>query len=63
MGTLFVMCPECGRSVSTGIETDAETFEHLPDTPVKIACADCGTVTQYHLRTGWIEERTYPAGF
>jgi endogenous inhibitor of DNA gyrase (YacG/DUF329 family) len=63
MNTLFIKCPECGKSVSTGIETDEDRVRRVPDTPVSVTCPDCGTVTQFDLRTGLMLERTYPAGF
>ena len=44
MGLIWITCPTTGRSVSTGIETDAKSFEALPDFALTLACAACGEI-------------------
>jgi hypothetical protein len=42
MGTMVATCPKTGIEVSTGIETDLDSFALLPDVPITIACSACG---------------------
>ena len=37
-----ITCPNTGREISTGIETDAITFENLPDVLNRTHCPVCG---------------------
>jgi transposase-like protein len=42
MATIFTTCPNTGRAVSTGIETDAESFAAMPDVLTRVHCPHCG---------------------
>jgi predicted RNA-binding Zn-ribbon protein involved in translation (DUF1610 family) len=42
MAVVMIKCSQTGRDVSTGIETDAETFERLPDLSTQLQCPQCG---------------------
>ena len=42
MGSIIFTCPTTGRDVSTGIETDAESFAKLPDVLMHSDCTICG---------------------
>ena len=56
MGTILLTCPLTFETVSTGIETDAESFAHLPRTEALLDCPSCGG--KHRLSEGaWLEER------
>jgi hypothetical protein len=42
MGILMLNCPATGKEFSTGIFTDAKTFNNLPNMATKAACPHCG---------------------
>ena len=42
MGVIMIRCPHTGLAVSTGIETDDETFDALPDSLGLAVCPKCG---------------------
>jgi hypothetical protein len=42
MGRVTITCPNTGQEISTGIETDAATFENLPDVLTRTRCPACG---------------------
>ena len=42
VAVIWITCPTTGRSVSTGIETDAESFEALPAFVLTLVCGACG---------------------
>ena len=42
MARVMVKCPNTGGHVFTGIETDATTFERLPDAVARTQCPHCG---------------------
>jgi hypothetical protein len=44
MGVVTITCPNTGRAVPTGIETDALSFASLPDVPTQTKCPVCGSV-------------------
>ena len=39
---LMIRCPRTGQDISTGIETDDESFHNLPDVVVYTRCPHCG---------------------
>jgi hypothetical protein len=47
MGVLMVACPATGKEFSTGISTDEETFNSLPNIAIKAACPHCGRVHRW----------------
>jgi hypothetical protein len=47
MAMVTIICPETGRPVSTGIETDTETFERLPNAYADLKCPLCGRVHRW----------------
>lgn len=63
MGVLVIKCPNTGREVSTGIQTDTSTFARMPNEILETRCPHCRTkhswrprdamlFTRYRLRTG-----------
>lgn len=41
MGVVMIMCPNTGRAISTGIETDPASFAKLPDLLSRTKCPLC----------------------
>jgi hypothetical protein len=44
MGVLLLRCPHTGRDLTTGIQTDAESFSRLPQVLTQTGCPHCGSV-------------------
>ena len=42
VGVLLIKCPVTGREFSTGIETDEQSLELIPDTVAQSPCPHCG---------------------
>jgi hypothetical protein len=42
VGVLLIKCPVTGKEFSTGIETDEQSLELIPDTVAQSACPHCG---------------------
>ena len=42
MPVLMICCPQTGREVSTGIETDPESFQKIPNVLIRTRCPHCG---------------------
>jgi hypothetical protein len=41
MGVVTIRCPNTGRDVTTGIETDSASFSQLPDVLARSRCPMC----------------------
>jgi endogenous inhibitor of DNA gyrase (YacG/DUF329 family) len=54
MGVMMITCPNTGRPVTTGIETDNSTFRDLPDTMSKVRCPQCGAQHVWWTREAWL---------
>jgi hypothetical protein len=54
MGVVMITCPQTGRAVSTGIETDPVSFASLPDKPSRTKCPVCDTVHVWWKREAWL---------
>jgi hypothetical protein len=42
MGALVTICPQTGRRIETGIETDRASMEMTPPFATEFACPHCG---------------------
>ena len=58
MAVLLIKCPQTGRSISTGIEIESETFATLPDVPSHLKCPECGLDHAWWTREAWLEDTT-----
>jgi hypothetical protein len=54
MGVVMITCPNTGRAVSTGIETDAPSFASLPDVPTQSKCPVCASVHVWWKHEAWL---------
>jgi hypothetical protein len=57
MGRVMIRCPATGRTISTGIEADGNTFACSPVFIADTYCALCDTQHRWFARDAWVEER------
>jgi predicted RNA-binding Zn-ribbon protein involved in translation (DUF1610 family) len=55
MGALLIKCPDTGRTVSTGIEIEPETFVQLPDVSARMRCPACGKHHIWRKAQAWLD--------
>ena len=55
VSVVMVKCPNTGRALSTGIATDAATFERLPDIRSQITCPICKRDHTWSTREAWLD--------
>jgi hypothetical protein len=53
VGIIKIKCPTTGKLVSTGIETDLENFERLPEVNASMLCPACGQTHQWSKSKAW----------
>ena len=56
MGMVMIKCPNTGRDISTGIETDASSFAHVGDVLAHSRCPLCGLEHAWWKREAWLTE-------
>jgi hypothetical protein len=56
MSMIATRCPQTGRAIATGIETDRSTFEELPDIPGKFRCPACGSQHEWCKSEAWLAD-------
>jgi hypothetical protein len=56
MGVVMIKCPNTGKDVSTGIETDATSFAHVGDVLAHSRCPLCGQEHAWWKREAWLTE-------
>ena len=62
MAMVTIICPETGRPVSTGIETDTETFERLPNAYAELKCPLCGRLHRWRKSDAALVDGSGAAG-
>ena len=55
MAAVLIRCPDTGRAIATGIETDRFSFETLPDIESKLRCPACGKIHVWRRSDAWLE--------
>jgi hypothetical protein len=58
MGLVMIRCPATGRTISTGIQADGNTFACSPVFIADTYCAVCDTQHRWFARDAWVEERS-----
>ena len=58
MGAVMIACPHTGKVLYTGIDTDAVTFNRLPDVPTPSPCPYCGFEHMWWKREAWLSDPT-----
>ena len=56
MGIVMIRCPTTGRAISTGIETDALSFNRTPVFIAHTWCPLCNTDHEWFAADAWISE-------
>ena len=56
MSVIMVKCPNTGRALSTGIETDRVGFDRLPNLLTYSLCPLCRLEHGWWKREAWLEE-------
>jgi hypothetical protein len=56
MGILFTTCPSSGRDISTGVETDADSFALMPEFVARVPCPYCKIDHNWTKRNSFIVE-------
>jgi len=56
MGIVMVKCPQSGRAIPTGIETDRESFQRSPVFFGRTHCPICRTDHSWFAREAWVDE-------
>ena len=60
MGIVMIRCPTSGQPISTGIETDTDSFTRFPDVASNANCSSCGLQHMWWKREAWIAETPPP---
>ena len=63
MNKIMVTCPSTGKDVSTGISTNKDTLDHLPNTISSMNCPHCGTAHDWTVGDAWLEGETAKSGY
>jgi hypothetical protein len=56
VGNLTFLCPDTGRPIETGIETDADTLVLVQTVSLRVRCAHCGERHAFHVADGYLDE-------
>jgi hypothetical protein len=54
---LFIMCPNTGQPVSTGIETDEYSLQQIADVLSRTHCPVCGLNHTWWKREAWLADQ------
>ena len=57
MSAIMIKCPETGRDISIGIDTDSDSFESLSRVASDIKCPECGKTHEWGAAQAWLQER------
>jgi hypothetical protein len=61
MGVVTIRCPNTGRDVTTGIETDEANFQLFPDVLSRSHCPMCGLDHSWWKREARLLDFSSPA--
>jgi hypothetical protein len=56
MGMVMVKCPQTGRAIPTGIETDRESFRRSPVFFARTSCPICRADHAWFAQEAWVNE-------
>jgi hypothetical protein len=54
MGVVMIQCPNTGREISTGIETDRTSFNATPVFYARTYCRFCRAEHDWFARDAWV---------
>jgi hypothetical protein len=55
MSVIMTRCCETGSEISTGISTDVESFNRLPDVEARLTCPFCGKEHVWAKSNSWLD--------
>jgi hypothetical protein len=58
VGTLMIKCPNTGRTISTGITTDAPSFGSTPVFFSRTFCPICRINHDWFAKDAWVSDRS-----
>lgn len=61
MAMLMIKCPRTGQDAWTGILTDSDSFQRIPDTLVYTRCPHCGLDHAWWHKDAWLAEERPPS--
>jgi len=56
LGTIITVCPDTGREIATGIETDAATFSRIASIVGSVWCPHCQADHEWSVATARLRE-------
>jgi hypothetical protein len=56
MSSVMIRCPQTGKELSTGIETDSANYARFPDTLAYTYCPHCGFKHAWWHRDAWLAD-------
>jgi hypothetical protein len=56
VGVIVIRCPNTGREVSTGLESDARTYQRIPVFFSRTYCPTCRTNHEWFARDAWVRD-------
>jgi hypothetical protein len=56
MSILMIRCPQTGQAVSTGIDTDRDSFRKIPEVLGFAYCARCGLEHAWWQDEAWLAD-------
>jgi hypothetical protein len=60
MAMLMIRCPRTGQDISTGILTDSDSYQRIPDALVYTLCPRCGLQHAWWHKDAWLAEEGPP---
>jgi hypothetical protein len=54
MSMIVTRCPRTWREISTGIDTDPDSFRSIPDVPSPLRCPVCGVQHTWRKSQSWL---------
>jgi hypothetical protein len=56
MASIMICCPNTGKSVPTGIETDRLSWPKLPSVVSTVVCCRCGEIHLWSRERAWLAD-------
>jgi hypothetical protein len=60
MSSLMIRCPRTGLDIWTGVDTDPESLQKIPDTFYYTPCLHCGFEHAWWLDEAWLTDDASP---
>jgi hypothetical protein len=60
MPDILICCPETGKPVQTGLDTETVVFETLPSVALPVECPHCGQTHFWKPTEAWVWQDESP---